>query len=389
MTIGTLFFALLFLIGLVVSVFFLEFGTVAIMGMLTLMPLFMLIFLIFMRIRILVSVDSKNPVAEKDTMERPARAAITLSVENRCRLLPITKGIARVQYENYFSGEKGKLKIRFSVDAGRKRDRRIPVVMQHCGSVAIKVKKVRIYDYLSIFAWTVGKRYETQNILILPPLKEMYLGEDRWYNETNEDSDRFSLYKKGDDPSEIFNIREFTDGDKIQRIHWKLSSKTGSLMVKEGSLPRTKAVHIFVDLCVREAEKKKRGKKNGAKGESTLADLLVQGIYSISMFMIEHAIPQKYIWYDRKNEVVQERLVEQEEELLWMFQDLFRCRTTTDENELLQAYLAWEEGKPLESALYLTVADHGENHVDLENSGLIRERLEVIDLRGEEREDEE
>ena len=30
----------------------------------------------------------------------------------------------------------------------------------------------------------------------MPPLTEVYLGKTRWYNETNEDSDRFSLYKR-------------------------------------------------------------------------------------------------------------------------------------------------------------------------------------------------
>lgn len=374
MTIGTLFFALLFLMGLFISIFYLEFGTVAIMGLLIIIPVFMLMFLIRMRMKVTVAVDSKNPLAEKDAIDKPARAVITLSVENGNSVLPITKGIAKVRYENYFSGEKGRLKVRFSVDSGRKRDRRIPIVMQNCGNVAITVEKVRIYDYLSIFAWTVGKNFETQNVLVLPPVKEMYLGRDRWYNETSEDSDRFSIYKKGDDPSEIFNIREFTDGDKIQRIHWKLSSKTGSLMVKEGSLPLTKAVHIFIDLCVQGEKEEKHRNTN----------LLVQGIYSISMFMIEHGIPQKYIWNDKRNGVIQERLVEQEEELFWMFQDLFKCRTTTEESELVEAYLAWEEGRPLEAALYLTVADHG----DLDNSGLVRERLEVMDLRGEELEDE-
>lgn len=370
MTIGTLLFVFLFLLGLFISIFYMEFGTVAIMGMLIIVPIVMLILLILQRLRITVSVDSKNPVTEKEDMEKPARAAITLSVENGNRVLPVTKGIAQVRYENLFSGEKGKMKVRFSVDSGRKRDRRILVVMQNCGNVAIKVEKVRIYDYLNIFAWTVGKDFETQNVLVLPPLKEMYLDRDGWYNETEEDSDRFSLYKKGDDPSEIFNVREFTDGDKIQTIHWKLSGKTGSLMVKEGSLPLTKVINIFVDLCV-DGENTEQRHKN--------SNLLVQGIYSVSMYMIENAIPQKYIWYDSKNEVIQERIVEHEEELLWMFQDLFKCRITKDADELVQTYLAWEEGRPLESAMYLTVADHTE----LESMGLVRDRLEVMDLRGE------
>lgn len=374
MTIGTIYFVLLFVAGMLLSIFYMEYGTVAVMGLMIAVPAAMLIFLILIRRRIRVSVDAKNPVAEKDAMDRPARATITLTVENGCRILPITKGIAKVRYENLFSGEQGHFKVRFSVDAGRKRDRRIPVPMNNCGNLAITVEKVRIYDYLSIFAWTVGKHFETQNILVLPPLREMYLGKDRWYNETNEDSDRFSLYKKGDDPSEIFDIREYMDGDKIQRIHWKLSGKTGNLMVKEGSLPLTKAVNIFVDLCTQGS---RRGRHDGA-------NRLVQGLYSIAMFMIEHGIPQKYIWYDEENEEVQERRVEYEEELLWMFQDLFKCHVTDRPEALVEAYLAWDEGKALESALYLTVADHG----DMDGIGLARERLEVMDLRGEELADE-
>lgn len=387
MTIGTVFYLILFIFGLFVSVFYYSYyASVALMGLLILIPLVMLLFLALIRSRIQVSVDSKNPAAEKDSLDRPARPAITLSVENGCRFLPITKGIARVRYENVFSGEQGRLKVRFSVDGGRKRDRRIVVPMNNCGNLAITVEKVRIYDYLNIFAWTVGKHFETQNVLILPPLKEMYLGQDRWYNETNEDSDRFSLYKKGDDPSEIFDIREYADGDKIQRIHWKLSKKTGSLMVKEGSLPLTKAVNIFVDLCVQKDKTRHVGvgRYHSDAQRFQNANRLIQGVYSVAMFMTEHRIPQKYIWYDEAVGMIQERLVEQEEELLWMFQDMFQCHMAEKPEMLAESYLAWEEGKTPESAIYLTVADH----TGLEDCGLVRERLEVMDLRGEEIENE-
>ena len=202
----------------------------------------------------------------------------------------------------------------------------------------------------------------------------MYLGKDHWYNETSQDSDRFSKYKKGDDPSEIFDVREYTDGDKIQRIHWKLSGKTGSLMVKEGSLPLTKIVHVFIDLCV-------QGEKQSRLDD---ANRLVQGIYSIAMFMIDHRVPLGFIWYDREHDVIREEIVEQEEELVWMFQDLFQCSLTSNPEELVERYMAWGDGRAVESAIYLTVADHG----DLEQYGLVRDRLEVKDLRGEDIEDQ-
>ena len=53
--------------------------------------------------------------------------------------------------------------------------------------------------------------------------------------------------------------------------------------------------------------------------------------------------------------------------------------------ELVERYMAWGDGRAVESAIYLTVADHG----DLEQYGLVRDRLEVKDLRGEDIEDEE
>lgn len=375
MTVGTILYIFLFLVSILISILYLEFGAMALIGLVVTVPVFMFVFLLILRKRVSVAVDCKNPLAEKDAIDKPARAVITLSVENQSRLFPVTKGIARVRYENPFSGDKGKLKIRFSVDTGKKRDRRIPVIMDNCGNVAITVEKVRIYDYLNIFAWTIGKNFETQDVLVLPPTKEMYLGKDKWYNETSEDSDRFSVYKKGDDPSEIFDIRDYADGDKIQRIHWKLSSKTGNLMVKEGSLPLTKQIHIFIDLCAKGDRAERNHKIN----------LLVQGVYSIAMFMIEHGIPQAYIWYDKKNGVIQEYSVEQEEELYWMFQELFKSSITAKENELLEAYVDWGKGKLLESAIYLTVADHD----SLDSGNLVRDRLEVMDLRGDGLEDQE
>ena len=41
--------------------------------------------------------------------------------------------------------------------------------------------------------------------------------------------------RKGNDPSEIFDIREYVPGDDIRSIHWKLSSKTDTLILKEAS----------------------------------------------------------------------------------------------------------------------------------------------------------
>ena len=152
MTIGTIIYLLILILGFLVSVFCLQYGAVAVVGTLIVVPFFMIFFLILMRLHINAQVECKNPVAEKDSLEKPGRASIILSLENTSKWLPVTKGIAWVKYHNFFSGESGKMKVRFSVDNGKKRSRRIVVPMQHCGNVSIRVEKVKIYDYLNFFA---------------------------------------------------------------------------------------------------------------------------------------------------------------------------------------------------------------------------------------------
>ena len=89
------------------------------------------------------------------------------------------------------------------------------------------------------------------------------------------------------------------------------------------------------------------------------------------MDLFSRHIPQKFIWYDNENGLIQEALVEQEEELYWMFEELFKCQISQDPNELVEAYFEWEGGRGMEMGLYLTVADHQETNFDV---------LEVADL---------
>ena len=50
---------------------------------------------------------------------------------------------------------------------------------------------------------------------------------------------------RGYDPSELFDVREFQNGDRLQSVHWKLSARTDELMVKELSL-----IHISGRICL-------------------------------------------------------------------------------------------------------------------------------------------
>lgn len=66
------------------------------------------------------------------------------------------------------------------------------------------------------------------------------------------DSEEYDEKRPGDDPSQIFQIREYREGDRMQRIHWKASARTSQLMVKDYSMPIGSGALVLFDLRVAE-----------------------------------------------------------------------------------------------------------------------------------------
>lgn len=58
--------------------------------------------------------------------------------------------------------------------------------------------------------------------------------------------------RRSSDPSEIFDIRDYVPGDDIRTVHWKLSAKTGSLIVRQASDPSHYDAALLPDLGLRQ-----------------------------------------------------------------------------------------------------------------------------------------
>lgn len=106
----------------------------------------------------------------------------------------------------------------------------IPVENDRTGLVTFRIVKTVFHDYLSFLSVESYKISEA-NIPVLPvttreidvPLIAASDGLDEF---TESDS-------KGNVSSDVKEIREYRPGDRLQRIHWKLSAKLDDLFVKE------------------------------------------------------------------------------------------------------------------------------------------------------------
>ena len=118
----------------------------------------------------------------------------------------------------------------------------------HCGVRILNVEKARIYDYLGLFALPL-RGGDQHTITVRPRPVPMALPSAakqgralRWQG------------KPGGGYSENHELRLYRPGDSIQQIHWKLSAKTGRLILREPQIPVGGTVTLRLDRGTTPAE---------------------------------------------------------------------------------------------------------------------------------------
>lgn len=111
----------------------------------------------------------------------------------------------------------------------------------HCGSYTVTVEKAKVYDYLGIFSLPVGQK-QAISLQILPkPLPVASI--PPLPHSQNPDP-----YQPGNGMSDSFELRPYRPGDRLNRLHWKLSAKTGSLIVRQVTQPQREPVLLTMIL---------------------------------------------------------------------------------------------------------------------------------------------
>lgn len=123
---------------------------------------------------------------------------------------------------------------------------KIPIESSEIGLVTLTVQKMVMHDYLSI----VQKEFEyslESSIPIFP--KERSIG-DFPPAVPKDGPDEFTESENiGNVSSDVKEIREYRPGDRLQRIHWKLSAKLDDLFVKEMANTSSLAIILIPELC--------------------------------------------------------------------------------------------------------------------------------------------
>lgn len=167
---------------------------------------------------------------------------------------------------------------------------------QGAGFYHIELKKVRIYDMTGMF-YLNRKCTGSAKFYVLPKIVDVGVRLSEQTRNFYGESDSYDDFHPGQDQSEIFDVREFRAGDRIQSIEWKLSAKQDELYVREGSLPMACPVVLFLEASNR--------KKN-------YEDFLVVAA-GISFSLMDAACHHYISWYsESRQDIVRYRVYDEE-----------------------------------------------------------------------------
>ena len=122
----------------------------------------------------------------------------------------------------------------------------IPVESYDIGLVSVNIDKIILHDYLSLIRKEINVSLEA-SVPVLP--KERNIG-DFPPAVPKDGPDEFTESENiGNISSDVKEIREYRPGDRLQRIHWKLSAKLDDLFVKEMAHTSTLAIILIPELC--------------------------------------------------------------------------------------------------------------------------------------------
>lgn len=179
--------------------------------------------------------------------ERGKAAAIKISLCNRF-FLPVSSCSVKIRYTVSAPFEEELPFIHTAaVPLGGRTSETVSLnfLPKHCGAVSVTVKSVRLRDLMGITSVRKRVGFSTR-ITVLPAILPVSAAIESNYVYSAESS-VFSREKPGDDPSEIFMLREYRDGDRHNLIHWKLSGRSDNFIVRELSKPVGSRILIMAD----------------------------------------------------------------------------------------------------------------------------------------------
>lgn len=277
----------------------------------------------------------------KDIAGKEQNAVGSLCVENH-GFLPVPRLGCHLVFWNRLTGERKKSDIYCSVSGKKTQQIDWELSSKYCGNIRVILESVSCSDMFGL--WKIQQKPGAKShVMILPDIFPMEV-EITDSDTANWESVTYSSLKKGDDPSEIFGVREYVPGDSLKNIHWKLSGKMDDLYVKEASLPIENSILLIYETGIL-GEKPER---------ASVRDAMMEALLSVSQALSQEGYLHALGWYDQEKERFCCQEVGTEDDLAAMMGGLLALVPGRNDYSSLHYYLREYIERPFAHIVYVT-----------------------------------
>ena len=185
---------------------------------------------------------------------------------------------AQIRYSNDGDTKQAEVEI----GSGSMRECSLDFKPKHIGIVNIYFTELKVTDYIRFFSTTYDYNC-IRKAIVFPQKKD---GSFRAVDYQNEE-DEFVLSFEETDNTEVLDLREFADGDSVNKIHWKLSMNSDDFIVRQYGEEVEKRNTIIVDLTKVKTDKFR-----------DKLDLIYEAAYLLGLAYLEDGISARFVVWD-------------------------------------------------------------------------------------------
>lgn len=210
-----------------------------------------------------------------------------------------------VKVANCFFETEGVQEFSIPIHAKKGYTMELPIVASYPGLLSVTVTQIKIKDMLGFVA--MKKLVEQTAEISIMPERISELSYDKTALEQGMLESEEST-KRGNDFSDVQEIREYIPGDKLMSIHWKLSAKRDILMVKDRVSMSDHQLVIVPELCLTNRQR--------------LSEILTI-TYSVIMEMLEGQTSVRLLYWSMSRYTYEDIRIDYKEELDRAFARMF------------------------------------------------------------------
>jgi len=310
-------------------------ATLLIFGVIVLFP-----FVSYLLLRISRKQITAELILGTGTAHINTRNCAMIRIHNK-GILPISKLEFDVIYDNSLIGTENVKHISLAFMGNMVQEVELFLSSEYVGNVRVMVREFELWDYSFCTRSRIRPDLE-ESILILP--------EEYWTDEALQtgsirlfENESVLLNKPGADQTEILDIREYAQGDRVSRIHWKLSSKCDQLMIKEYASQLYYYPAILLDLRIGD----KLEKIDLLEGSLTV-------FYNLGIWHIESNQPFEAVYYSKDSASLQRVSVTSREVFHAVVREIYNNITGDKQSHCLKEFYVSNKADRYSNIVYIS-----------------------------------